>query len=221
MISHNERLETDILLLKDRILYDPIGILDPDGLMHHEFANGEHGRKLDLDKIILPRDNDIYINLVSVYARAIHARYKDNMPDALVGVANGANRLAVSMAPLLGKQILGLTTEKINEKTVKLSPQAFDLIADRQIKFALIIEDVGTTGGTIVSAAEDLIEFGVQRIEAMTAWQRKPILSRLVEAGITHSSVIVEPLSTYSPTQCLILPEGYCARNVPLISHAA
>jgi hypoxanthine phosphoribosyltransferase len=215
MSQINERLQTSVNNFRDRVLTDPVAVLDPEGVVHHQFVSKNHGRKLDFDKI--PTDSDFYIDWVSIYARVIRARYQDGLPDALVGIANGANRLSKSVSHLLGEKVLGLVTVKIDEKTVILDDEALEAIEAGKVKFALTIEDVGTTGGTIATAVDHLREAGVSHIEAITIWQRNPSLPRLDALEVPYSSVILEPLPMFSPEDCAT--EGFCAQGIFLIPH--
>jgi orotate phosphoribosyltransferase len=194
-----------------------VGVLDPEGVVHHEFVNGNHGRKLDFDKI--PTDSDFYIDWVSIYARIIRARYQDRLPDALVGIANGANRLSESVSHLLGKRVLGLTTVKMDAKTVRLDDEALEAVGSGKVRFALTIEDVGTTGSTTATAIDHLREVGIQRIEAITTWQRNPTLPRLDTLRVPYSAMIPESLPMFSAEDCVSNPQGFCAQEVPLITH--
>ena len=218
MGKFNERLQRQIDDFRDRILTDSVGVLDPEDL-HHEFVSGNHGKKLDFDKIQKEQDFDLYTEWVSLYARSIHALYGGRIPDALVGIANGANRLSTDVAGLLGKKVMGLTTVKIDTKTVKLDDEAIDAIRSGNIKFALTIEDVGTTGSTTSSVISELRDEGVKRIESITTWQRNPSLPRLDEYCIPYSSLISEPLPMFSPEDCVSDPEGYCFQGITLIPH--
>jgi hypothetical protein len=209
-----ERLQADIDHFRDRVKTDPVGVLDPEGVIHHEFVSGNHGYKLDFDKV--ERHTDMYIEWVSVYARAVKALYTRRHPDALIGIANGANRLAEDVGYLLG--ITGLTTEKLDAKTVQLDSHALEVIEENNVRFALTIEDVGTTGGTTATAVTDLRDVGVRRIESVNFWQRNPRLARLEALRIPHAAVILEPLPMFSPDECGEV--GYCADNIPLVEHA-
>ena len=154
MAEFSERLQNDINHFRDRVYTDPVEVLDPDGVVHHEFVSGNHGQKLDFDKI--ETDSDFYIDWVAIYARTIRARYKNRLPDALVGIANGANRLSESVSQLLGKKVLGLTTDKMDAKTVRLDDEALEAIEQNDVRFTLTIEDVGTTGSTTATAVDHL-----------------------------------------------------------------
>ena len=217
MLQLCERLQSDINDFRDRVLTDPVGVLDPEGVVHHEFVSGNHGRKLDFDKI--QTDSDFYIDWVAIYARVIRACHQDRLPDALVGIANGANRLSESVSHLLGRRVLGLTTVKMDAKTVRLDEEAIEAISGGNVRFAMSIEDVGTTGSTTATAVNHLRELGVPRVEAITTWQRNPRLPRLDELRIPYSSMILEPLPMFSPEDCVSNPEGLCAQGVPLVEH--
>lgn len=216
-VAFGERLAGDIEAFKSRVYEDPTGVLDPEGEYHHEFVSGNHGRKLDFDKIV--EGTDFYIHWVSIYARAIRALYPNRLPDALVGIANGANRLARDIAPLLGGKVLGLTTEKVDSKTVQLDDEATETIlgSEEAISFVLTVEDVGTTGSTTATAINDLREVGVRRVEAVNFWQRNPSLPKLDDLRVPYSAVIPEVLPMFSPEACPV--EGLCAQGVPLIPH--
>lgn len=215
----NERLRGDIDDFRYRVSTDPTGVLDPEGVVHHEFVSGNHGRKLDFDKI--RTDSDFYIEWVSVYARAVRSMYSDRLPDALVGIANGANRLSESVAHLLGGKVMGLTTEKVDAKTVRLDDQAREVVRSGDVQFALTIEDVGTTGGTTSTAVEDLRGEGVRRIESVNFWQRNSTLPRLDVLRIPYGAVILDPLPMFSPEDCPTVDGGYCKEGVELIPHSS
>lgn len=218
MQRFNERLQHDVEYFRERILSDPTGVLDPEGEIHHEFVSGNHGRKLDFDKI--KEGTDFYIDWVALYARAVLATYPHKRPDALIGIANGANRISKSVAHLLGGRVLGLTTRKVDAKTVTLDEEAKESIAKHDVRFALTIEDVGTTGGTSSTVIPDLREAGVIRIESINFWQRNPTLPRLEALRIPHTAVILDPLPMFKPEECETKSEGYCAQGVPLVMHA-
>jgi hypothetical protein len=213
-----EGLQNDINLFRDRVLTDPTGVLDPEGVVHHEFVSGNHGRMLDFDKI--STDSDFYIDWVAIYARTVLATYEDELPDALVGIANGANRLSKSVAGLLGEQVLGLTTVKIDAKSVQLDDEALAAIEKRGLKFVVTIEDVGTTGSTTSTAIEHLREVGVERVESMNGWQRNAALPRLDALDVPYHAVILEPLPMFTAADCLSDKDGYCRWGIPLVPHA-
>jgi len=215
--EYSPELTASVDALRERILTDPVGVLDPPN-QHHQFASKvNHGRKLDFDKI--EEETDFYDQWTTTYAQWIAEMYPgDERPDALLGVANGANRLARTIAPSLG--ILGLETLKVDSKTVTLDSVARLAIQETAPDFVLVIEDVGTTGGTTSTAVADLEKLGVAKIEVAHTWIRNPELKKLEEIGLTYSAVIHEPLPTFSEDDCRNLAEGFCNQRVLLIPHA-
>lgn len=216
MVLYTPRLEADIARFRERVLSDPTAVLDPEDL-HHEFVSGNHGRKLDFDKI--ETGSDFFIDWIAIYARAVRERYANRLPDAVVGVANGANRLALAIAPLLGEGVLALTTEKLDPKTVQLDDDSRAQVYDNDVRFALVVEDVGTTGSTAATAITDLRGMDVRRIEAINGWQRNNALPKLEELRIPYGAVILDPLPMFSPEACVAEPDGYCAQGVELVKH--
>ena len=199
---------TKIDELKSRSLTE--GVLD-DETIHHEFVSGLHGRKLDFDKI--PTASDLYELWVEAYIEYIQNNYQVQ-PSMIIGVANGANRLAVSIAAGLGNGTLGLMTEKETSKSSRFHPSVEDIIRSYKPKFVLIVEDVGTAGTTSATAAIKALEAWVQSVEVLNTWQRSESLTKLEEAGISYRSLIVEQLPNYPPESC-----EYCKQGVKLVEH--
>jgi len=62
------------------------GILDPVGI-HHKFASGIHGHKLDFD--LIPDSEPLYIEWIALNVQVI--RMSGRLAITVVGVANGTN----------------------------------------------------------------------------------------------------------------------------------
>ena len=189
------------------------GTFDPDGV-HHEFANDSHGRKLDFD--IIPDNSPLYGEWVELNGQVIRAGERSVI--AVVGVANGTNRLARDVAAALGTR--ALYTRKASPREVQLTAQSREWLLRHAGKGGLVIilEDVGTTGGTALTAAESARQAGAREVEAQFTWQRTDNLAAFDRASIPYISVIHESLPTYAPDQCA--REGYCAKGWRLIPHA-
>lgn len=194
--------------LRDRVLSE--GVLDPEDL-HHEFVSGLHGRKLDFDKI--KTGSEFYVQWVDAIVRFIKEEYKQQ-PDMILGVANGANRLAVSVAAGLGNGTIGLMTEKETSKSSKLHKSVEDVIHGYKPELVLVIEDVGTAGTTSATAAKKALEAGAHRVTVLNTWQRNEKLEKLDEAGFEYKSMILEPMPNYEPSAC-----EYCKSGVELVPH--
>lgn len=188
------------------------GILDPVGI-HHEFASGMHGRKLDFD--LIPDDDPLYAEWVALNVQAI--RMSGSLALAVVGVANGTNRLARDVGSALG--IEGLATRKVSSREVRLTPEAHSWLAEHALEGTVVIlEDVGTTGGTARTGVMDIQATGIDRVEGLFTWQRADSLPAFEAAGIPYSSIIHEPLPTLAPEACRA--EGYCAQGWQFITHS-
>ncbi len=196
-----EKLKTDVL---------ENGILDSETI-HHEFVSGVHGRKLDFDKI--PTGSDLYELWLDALVEHIKANYNP-LPDFYIGVANGANRLAVSIAARMGNGAIGLMTDKETPKSVRFSTSAADVISSYKPDFALFLEDVGTSGTTSLTGVEKALALGAQRAEVLNTWQRNKKLAKLEEAGVPYQSVIFEPLPSFPPDDC-----DYCKAGVEFVPH--
>lgn len=212
------QLRGDICRFHQTVMAEAIGVVDPEGVQHHEFVDGGHGRKVDYDKI--KTNTRLFDEWMELYARFIAELYADRRPAALLGMANGANRISSRVATILGGGIVGLTTEKVDKKTVRVDESSRACISSLAIDFVLTVEDMGTTGSTTATAVLDLRSLGVVDIEATNTHQRNPTLPRLDELGITYHSMIVDDsLPTYQPDECATLPDGYCRQGVLLIPH--
>lgn len=194
--------------LRNKVLSE--GILDGEDI-HHEFVSGVHGRKLDFDKI--ETGSELYLQWVDATVKYIRDNYAEQ-PDFILGVANGANRLAVSIAAGLGNSTIGLMTEKESPKSSQFHKSVEDVIRGYKPKFVLVVEDVGTAGTTSATASKKALEAGAQHVEVLNTWQRNVSLPRLDEVGIKYRSVIVEPMPSYQPDEC-----EYCKNGVKFVPH--
>ncbi len=192
-------------------------VLDPEG-MHHEFANGMHGRKLNFDNIA--SDDDLYSEWVEANAQKIDSLYSDKLlgQTMLVGVANGTNRLVHSIAELMDTKITAVETQKVTSKTVELTEEARSQIRLIRPELFIVVEDVGTSGSTAASAVRSIrnLQLDRPRIEAVNTWQRRPSLPELIGATTVYYSIIYEPLPTLKPEDCQ--NTGYCAQGWNLIA---
>lgn len=194
---------------RDRLITG--GVLDREGL-HHEFAYGTHGRKLDFG-IITP-DHPLYDDWVGECVSAL--RERPRLPAAVLGIANGTNQLAEAIADELG--VTALITHKVSPRAVAVTDESMlELAVLDPLAGVTAIEDVGTTGGTTLSGIESVRASGLQRVDALVTWQRTETLTALAAAGIASRSIIYEPLPTYEPDQCAAI--GYCALGWDLIPH--
>lgn len=176
-------------------------IIDRPGT-HHEFKSGKHGRKLDFD--LIKTGSLLYREWVGVTVDHIKIRF-DKLPEIILGVANGTNRLSESVATGLGKNIIGLTTMKEEDaagKPIYLPKHAREVIGNREPEHVLILEDVGTTGGSAAQAAAAAISAGADHVSVLNTWQRQEQLPALDGLAVPYTAVIDEALATFPPDAC-------------------
>ena len=210
LFPHNFSAPPDTIVtgmnFKDQILNS--GILDPEGT-HHEFASGNHGRKLDFD--LIDSDSSLYQKWVDVIVQDIRAHTP--LPDVVFGVANGMNRMAKSVGEALS--IAEITTRKLSNGTIEIPETSKKLMLGKNISFALILEDVGTTGASAYSVAQSANALGIDRVQILFTWQRVNKLTALRDSQTPHRSIIRKDMPTYSPEQCRA--SGYCFMGWKLI----
>lgn len=187
------------------------------GRVHSEFSQDSplHGQKVDMDRI--PTDDPLFETWVDATAEHISTTYGDKLPEVVVGVANGMNRVVYRVAKELG--VLGLQTVKVRPGVAILEPDKLVDLMELEPEFALILDDVGSTGRTTASVASTVIWARVPRVEVLYTWQRTPELPRLIEIGVAHRAIINTPLPTFTPEECASLPEGFCANDYRLNSY--
>lgn len=189
------------------------GFFDPKGV-HHEFNQGLHGQKTDFD--VIPTDSSLFGEWVEVTARKIRDSY-DELPEVLIGVADGTNRLVEPVAKELGHKIVGLTTKKVDRSVVVLTPESWRRVAGRKPRFALVVEDVGNEGWNARCAVDSTKKAGAQRVEALISLQRQSRLKRLI--GIGHRATLKENIPTFTEKECNAPPDGLCAKGWDLIRY--
>lgn len=193
------------------------GILDQEGVVHHEFRDGGHGRKAHMDRI--EGGSELYTEMVELNASAIRDRHPNIGRLVVVGAADGAIDLGFSVARKLPQETtIGLRSEKVNG-IVRLTEAAKLVVASFKPELAVVVDDVGTTGKTVVPLAGDLQEAGADQVEAQYVLQRQETLHYLDEAGFAYYSLVKHVLPTLSRTECMEF--GDCSRGVPLVKRGA
>ncbi len=186
---------------------------------HSEFRDGLHGYKADYESVA-PPDSELFDEGVDILANFVQDRFNYPIqPNLIIGVANGANALALAVAKKIGSGCLGLQTAKTFSDPSRLEIPFFSerLIQEIDPEFALVLDDVGTTGSSTAQVALLCQQLGIPRVEALYLLQRSKSLDRLAEIGVAHQAVIERPMDNYTPEQCLV--DGPCSEDIPLIRH--
>ena len=202
---------TDVEAFRAHII-DSGYVLDPEGT-HSEFVSGMHGQKLDFDNIDTKTD-PLFHEWIDVNEDFIRQQFNP-LPEILVGVANGTNRVSVFTAHRFKGDMLGLESKKNpdNSKELYLPSLTLKVIQALRPARLVVVEDVGTTGSNSVQIAVQAKEAGAKEVEVVTTWKRRDRLERLEEAGIPYRPIIDETLPTYTPEECATDPMGFHARG--------
>jgi len=185
-------------------------VLDREGT-HHEFVSGMHGQKLDFDNIQV--NSSLYEKWIDVNSSFIEEEFP-RLPQVIIGVANGTNRVALDVARSFNGRSIGLVSEKdkTHSKRLFLNPfVAGRLLDTMKPQLVVVVEDVGTTGSNSVQIASRVRDFTGGHVEVVTTWQRRENLERLDEEDIPYRAIIKEPLPTYSPEECV--KTGFCSKD--------
>lgn len=201
----------DIEAFRDRIIECGY-VLDPHGT-HSEFVSGMHGQKLDFDNVDA-RTDPLYHEWIDVQVDFIRDNFPE-LPDFILGVANGTNRVAYSLGERFEGDVIPFASrkDKDNSKVLYLPRMAQMALQIIQPNIVVVVEDVGTTGSNSVQIAEQALENGAGDAIVVTTWKRRERLERLEEAGIEYLAIIDEPLPTFTPEDCASDPNGFCARD--------
>jgi adenine/guanine phosphoribosyltransferase-like PRPP-binding protein len=200
-------------------------ILDPSGV-HREFVSGGHGQKLDFGLIL--DESRLYGAWVDVNVEAIKV---DGRPTvAVCGVASGTIHLTHDVGDALGVEVLDTQKKGASPREVELTPESLQelvgLIMDGTPEGVIrVVEDVGTTGGTALTAVESIQEVlsGLKvsqelvAVEGLFTWQRAFSLPAFDKAGVPYGSIIRQILPTYQPEDCA--ERGFCAEGWKLIPY--
>lgn len=189
------------------------GVLDPVGV-HHEFVSGMHGRKLDFDTV--EEGTQLYQEWIDATSSYIRDQFPE-LPEVIIGVANGTNRVALDTARRFNGEVFGAVSkkDKQNSKELYLGVRALSLIEGLKPELVVVLEDVGTTGSNSVQVAQHCLAAGALKVEVVTTWKRRPRLERLEEAGVPYRAIIDEELDTYTPEDCA--DQGYCSMGYEFI----
>lgn len=196
-----------------QIILEYPGVYDPPNI-HHEFKDGGHGRKLDLEAI--ESSNLIYHGLINCLTSSLKSNLS-HQPQVLIGVANGGCRLADDISQNMSSKVTSLQTKK-DQKGVFLPLKEHEYLDETKPSSVLIVDDVGTTGKTILPLFNELkINKDIKHIGVFFAWQRQEKLKYLDEAEVAYSSLIKIFLPTFKDQAECNKEGGYCARNIPLV----
>lgn len=202
-------------------LFDPrSNVLDPEGV-HHEFSQGLHGRKADLDAII--EDTYLYDEWIDINTAFVADEFGlDALQNAvLVGVANGTNRVARDVSRAFDRKVPYIETFKNEQNLPELTWAAIDFLGTKQVELAIVLEDVITRGtnsaATVLSLQKHRPE-SLRRIEVVGTLQRG-MPERLIELNVPYHAIIKHLMKDFTPEECGAAPDGFCKQGWELIPY--
>jgi len=207
-----------IASFETRLFSPEAGVYDPPEI-HHEFNQGLHGRKADLDAVL--EGTELYEEWTDNEADFISRLYPKKLLGraVLVGVANGTNRIARDTADKLDCGAIALETHKINGDKPVLTPEAIELLQEIGPSLAVVLEDVatrGTNSAAVVGSVHAARPSSLRTIEVVNTVQRG-VLEWLEAIGVTHHSMIKRLSKDYQPADCI--KNGYCANGSHLVKY--
>lgn len=140
------------------------------------------------------------------------------MPQAVIGTAIGANRIAVHTATLLsdkGRAVEGYATVKDHNNRIFLPPHFIAYLQTAQPRELAIIDDVGTTGSSMAQIVEQVRTYSDAQITAYINWQRQSSLPHLDALKVPYYGLITKELPTYNLLDCV--RTGFCAKGWKLV----
>ncbi len=185
-------LSGDIMNNTERILKECNALLEG----HFKLTSGRHSNfYIEKIKIINQPDK------VALLCKELANRLSDLEVDVVVGPAYGGIVLAFEVAKNLGKKFV-FTQRKDDEMSIR---SGFELEAGMK---AVIIEDIVTTGGSVVEVMECLKAKGIS-VEAVGV-----IVDRSngkTDFGVRTEALLTVDIESYEPENC-----PFCAENIPM-----
>jgi orotate phosphoribosyltransferase len=163
---------------------------------HFELASGRHSdRYILLPRLVAHPDRiQPWIRVLAEFGRRVS-------PTAVVGPAMGGVILAWALAQALGPGVWAGFAEKEPDGSMAIR-RGFPLRGSDRV---LLIEDVLTTGGSLLKARDAVEARGARVVAATALVDRRP---PAVELPLPLAAVVRLPLDTYDPADCPLCREG-------------
>jgi len=136
-------------------------------------------------------------------------KYKGVEIDAVVAPALGGIILsqwtAYHLSKLKGKEVLGIYTEKTPENGQKFT-RGYDAFVKG--KKVLVIEDLTTTGASVMKVVEAVRQAGGEVVEVCVMVNKNPAAVNTETLGVSFSSLSVYPVAVYEAADCPLCKGG-------------
>jgi len=169
---------------------------------HYKLASGQHSQYIIDMKGIPPYVEDVIREMIV-------QTYNARTVDIVVGVPNGGTSFAEFIAPALSMNTQN--PDGVRQVRMEKRGRSFFLpIVPKAGLRALVVDDVGTTYGSILEACKVLEEAGVEVAHRFVIINRNPNPRAAEAAGIEFLEHY--PIPTYASASCRM-----CKRGIPLV----
>ena len=167
---------------------------------HFKYTSGRHGQQY-FEKIRIAREPEFVDELGRMMASIMSGR--KNEIDLVCAPAFGAIVFGFATALHLRKSFVFLQRDADGQMTVR---QGFrDLVDGSRI---LLVEDVATTGGSIIESIEALVSLGGTVEKVCLIVDRT---GGTLEFGVPYEALLTVQSQSWSPEECPL-----CARGIPI-----
>jgi hypothetical protein len=204
--------------LAEQILGSP-DVYNPHG-PHHEFKDGGHGHKVDMEQI--PPDSELFGDLVDTSTSMIRERM-GSIPGVIISIANGGHPWADAIGEAMGADTTVLHTKKNGHDQAVLGFEARCKLRHASAQELVIIDDLGTTGASCMPVYRQ-INFGSRlrhRIPNQSVFYiatRQPYLTYLKRNMVPYGLAVNLDVVTFKDEdRCLQDPDGLCHKGIELV----
>ncbi len=174
---------------------------------HFVYTSGRHGNVYIRKDMLYPHTYE-----TSRVCKLFADKFKNKNIDVVVAPAIGGIILsqwtAYHLSKLKKKEILGIFTEK-DEKDNQIFKRGYDqIVKDKNI---LVVEDLTTTGGSVIKVVESVKKAGGNVIAVGVMINRDPKKVTSKTIGVPLSALGVFKAQSYDKDKCPL-----CKKNIPI-----
>jgi len=206
--------------LADRILAVP-KVHDVHG-PHHEFKDGGHGFKADIEAVL--DDQLLTDELVEISVERI-VSVSPVIPQVIIAIANGGIPWAEAIGKKLGAKVM--ETEKDENEDALLAADSRSKLRKLLPESLLYVDDLGTTGASILPVYHQVnfktrLPKHIQHQSVYYVTARQQRLRRLRSRSIPYTIGVQLDLKTFTnQRECETAEDGLCKNGVELIRRKA
>ena len=171
---------------------------------HFVYTSGKHGEVYINKDALYPHTKE-----TSAVGKMFAEKYQDAGIDLVVGPALGgiilSTWIAYHMSELTGREILGVYTEKDENKN-QIFTRGYDKLVKG--KNVLIIEDLTTTGGSVKKVVDTVKSAGGTVTAVCVMVNRNPDGVNSEMMGVPFDALGVLPTAAYDEADCPFCKEG-------------